>query len=146
MQATIDVDVMKLALRNADAIAATQGVDCLMLGPGDLRLSLGVPARRYGERDDPKFLEAIKRLIEVKYRHGKPLMTVSFKISAEEDGWVQQFNLLLATADFVDVVKGHQNALENIKRTLHGMADNPSSEFDMIKGVKQRRDSHECED
>jgi len=129
---------------NADAIAATDGVDCLMLGPGDLRLSLGVPARKYGERDDPRFLDAVNRLIGVKYRHGKPLMTVSFKISAAEDSWVKHFNLLLATADFVDVVKGHQAALGTIKTTLAGLNETLPMGMAFEEKIKQRRDSHEA--
>jgi len=134
----------QLAMDNADAIAATDGVDCLMLGPGDLRLSLGVPARKYGERDDPRFLDAVNRLIGVKYRHGKPLMTVSFKISAAEDSWVKHFNLLLATADFVDVVKGHQAALGTIKTTLAGLNEQLPMGMAFDEKIKQRRDSHEA--
>ncbi|CAN9377784.1 unnamed protein product [Alternaria sp. RS040] len=133
----------QLAMENADAIAATHGVDCLMLGPGDLRLSLGLPARKFGQRDDPRFLEAVNRLVEVKHRHGKPLMTVSFKISAEEDSWIQHFNLLLATADFVDVVKGHQTALETIKGTLAGLNERLPPPMDVDEKIKGRRDSHE---
>lgn len=130
-------------MENADAIAATHGVDCLMLGPGDLRLSLGLPARKFGQRDDPRFLEAVNRLVEVKHRHGKPLMTISFKISAEEDSWIQHFNLLLATADFVDVVKGHQTALGTIKGTLAGLNERLPPPMDVDEKIKGRRDSHE---
>jgi 2-keto-3-deoxy-L-rhamnonate aldolase RhmA len=136
-------DLTKLALDNADTIAATHGVDCLMLGPGDLRLSLGLPARKFGERDDPRFLEAINRLIGVKHRHGKPLMTVSFKISADEDSWVQHFNLLLATADFVDVVRGHQTALGTIKNILAGLNETLPPMVDVMEKGKERGDSHE---
>jgi hypothetical protein len=114
-----------------------------MLGPGDLRLSLGLPARKFGERDDPRFLEAINRLIGVKHRHGKPLMTVSFKISADQDSWVQHFNLLLATADFVDVVKGHQSALGTIKKTLAEFNGPLQSAMDVDEKVKVvRHDSY----
>jgi hypothetical protein len=114
-----------------------------MLGPGDLRLSLGLPARKFGERDDPRFLDAINRLIRVKHRHGKPLMTVSFKISAKEDSWVQHFNLLLAAADFVDVVKGHQTALVTMKHTLagfHGPLQPVMDDSEMFK--VERHDSY----
>lgn len=110
----------QLALDNADAIAATPGVDSLMLGPGDLRLSLGLAARKIGERDDPRFLAAIEHLIGVRNRHRKPLMTVIFKISAEEDTWVKHFNLLLTTADFINIVRGHQSDLDWAKNlTAH---------------------------
>ncbi|KAF2128276.1 HpcH/HpaI aldolase/citrate lyase family protein [Dothidotthia symphoricarpi CBS 119687] len=117
----------QLALDNADAIAATPGVDSLMLGPGDLRLSLGLPARKFGERDDPKFLGAIDHLIAVRNRHRKPLMTVIFKVSAEEDTWVKDFNLLLTTADFINVVRGHQNDLVQAKTMVANMVESYGS-------------------
>ncbi|PSN70279.1 macrophomate synthase [Corynespora cassiicola Philippines] len=133
----------QLALDNSDAICATQGVDCLMLGPGDLRLSLGLPARKFGERDDPRFLAAIDRLVAVKKRHQKPLMVVSFKVSAEQDSWLQNFNLLLSTADFVDVVKGHQNSLVTIKNILAGFEKDQTSAIEATKKLSERCDSHE---
>ena len=56
-----------LALENADAIAAIEGVDVLFLGPGDLSLRLGCsPAA-----GDPVMLEAEKRVAAAAARHGK---------------------------------------------------------------------------
>ena len=89
-----------------------------MLGPGDLRLSLGLPSRKIGELDDPKFLAAIDRLVDVSQRHRKPLMTVSFKVSAKDDTWITRFNLLLVSADFVNVVQGHLKDLETAKNVI----------------------------
>jgi 2-keto-3-deoxy-L-rhamnonate aldolase RhmA len=54
-------------VENADAIAATPGVDCLWVGHFDLSCSLGVP----GQFDHPKFKDAIARTIEACRRHGK---------------------------------------------------------------------------
>ena len=45
--------------KNADAIAALDGVDALWVGHFDLSVSLGIP----GEFNHPKFLEAIDRTV-----------------------------------------------------------------------------------
>lgn len=56
-----------LALKNADAIAAIEGVDILFLGPGDMALRLDCsPAA-----DDPKMMEAQRRVAQAAADHGK---------------------------------------------------------------------------
>jgi 2-keto-3-deoxy-L-rhamnonate aldolase RhmA len=54
---------------NADAIASVPGIDVVWLGQFDLSLSIGVP----GRFDDPAYLAAVDRLIEVCRGHQKPL-------------------------------------------------------------------------
>jgi 2-dehydro-3-deoxyglucarate aldolase/4-hydroxy-2-oxoheptanedioate aldolase len=54
-------------LANADAIAATPGVDILWVGHMDLSSSLGIP----GQFQHPRFLDAIRSVVEVTRRHGK---------------------------------------------------------------------------
>jgi 2-keto-3-deoxy-L-rhamnonate aldolase RhmA len=56
-------------VKNADAIAAVDGVDCLWVGHFDLSVSLGIP----GEFDNPKFTKAIDRVIAATRKHGKAL-------------------------------------------------------------------------
>ena len=56
-------------VKNADAIAAVPGVDCLWVGHFDLSASLGIP----GEFDNPKFTKAIDRVIGAARKHGKAL-------------------------------------------------------------------------
>ena len=58
---------LPLGLDNADAIAAVEGIDVLTIGPGDLSTRLGCP----GEWRDPRFISAIRRVIEACKRHGK---------------------------------------------------------------------------
>ena len=103
------------------------GVNALMLGPGDLRLSLGLPPKKFGEEDDPRFLDAVHRLIEVSRKYKKPLMTVSFKVNAAEDTWIQSFSMLMTSADIVSVQKGHQAELSAMKTAMgmytHGHAN-----------------------
>jgi 2-dehydro-3-deoxyglucarate aldolase/4-hydroxy-2-oxoheptanedioate aldolase len=55
--------------RNADAIAAIDGVDCLWVGHFDLSVSLGIP----GEFNHPKFMEAMDSIIAAAKKHDKSL-------------------------------------------------------------------------
>ena len=54
---------------NAEAIAATDGVDCLWVGHFDLSVSLGVP----GQFDHPKFQAAMEKIIAAAKAHNKSL-------------------------------------------------------------------------
>jgi 4-hydroxy-2-oxoheptanedioate aldolase len=57
----------KGALREADEIAAIDGVDVLFVGPTDLSHALGLP----GRFDDARFVEALTRVIAAAEAHGK---------------------------------------------------------------------------
>jgi 4-hydroxy-2-oxoheptanedioate aldolase len=61
------------ALDQADAIAATPGVDVLMLGPGDLSVIAGIPY----QFDHPLIVGAYRRVAEAAARSGKWWGTVS---------------------------------------------------------------------
>ena len=55
------------ALREANQIAAIDGVDVLFVGPADLTHSLGVP----GRFDDETYLTALKAVVDACTAHGK---------------------------------------------------------------------------
>ena len=55
------------ALREADEIAAIDGVDVLFVGPADLTHSLGMP----GRFDDDVYLTALKTVVDACAAHGK---------------------------------------------------------------------------
>ena len=57
----------KLSVDNADKIAATPGIDALLIGPNDLSLSLGIP----GDLTNPIELEAIEHVIAACKKHKK---------------------------------------------------------------------------
>lgn len=57
----------RLAVDNADAIAAVEGIDVLLIGPNDLSISLGVP----GDTMNPIELEAIRHVAEACKRNNK---------------------------------------------------------------------------
>ena len=54
---------------NADAIAATPGVDCLWVGHFDLSASLGIP----GQFDHPEYLGALNRIVAAAKRYNRSL-------------------------------------------------------------------------
>lgn len=54
------------AMESLDDIVSVPGVDIALVGPDDLSLALGVP----GQLDDPKYTDAVKRIIEACQRHG----------------------------------------------------------------------------
>lgn len=55
------------AVREADAIAAIDGVDVLFVGPADLSHSLGIP----GKFDDERYTGALRTVVEACAAHGK---------------------------------------------------------------------------
>ena len=57
----------KLAVDNADAIAAVEGIDVLLIGPNDLSISLGVP----GDLMNPIEIEAISHVAAMCKKNGK---------------------------------------------------------------------------
>ena len=66
-------------LENADAIAATEGVDIVWLGQYDLTSSMGIP----GEFEHPRFVAALEQMLTVCGRHDKP---VGFMATSTEQG------------------------------------------------------------
>ncbi len=59
------------AVRNCEAILATEGVDTFMIGPADLSISLGIPM----QFDHPKFKEAERKVVMAARAAKKPLGT-----------------------------------------------------------------------
>jgi 4-hydroxy-2-oxoheptanedioate aldolase len=57
----------KESVANLDEILAVPGVDAAYIGPADLSLSLGLPPA--SDQDEPAFVEAIERVLEVSKRH-----------------------------------------------------------------------------
>ena len=58
-----------LGAKNVDAIAGVSGVDGLWIGHVDLTASLGCP----GDFNDPRFLQAVDRIVGAARRTGKPI-------------------------------------------------------------------------
>ena len=112
----------QLAVANAESIATVSGVNALMLGTGDLRVAMRCPPLRAGDPEDPKILDAIDRLVMVSKRHRKPLAVVTWKVSAATNTWLNDFQLLMLSSDYLSMVKGQKDDLTRMKEALAGMA------------------------
>jgi 2-keto-3-deoxy-L-rhamnonate aldolase RhmA len=97
-------------VENADAIAATDGVDCLWIGQFDLSVSLGVP----GEYDHPQFTSAIAAVVAAGRKHGKALGRVVPDVATGVDYYRQGFDFISYSGD----VWVLQNALSEAVKQL----------------------------
>ncbi|MEO8667382.1 MAG: aldolase/citrate lyase family protein, partial [Bauldia sp.] len=82
-------------VKNADAIAAIEGVDCLWVGHNDLSVSLGIP----GEFDHKDFKKALAKTVAAATKHNKSLgrlvPTVEQGIAIYDEG----FDFICYTGD-----------------------------------------------
>lgn len=108
----------QLSVQNAEKIASVPGVNVLMIGAGDLRLSLGLPVKASGEQENPIFLRMVNQVIEVSKKLKIPLMAVAFRVSPESVSWMHSFSLLITSADIYSVVKAHKNELFTLKAAM----------------------------
>jgi 2-dehydro-3-deoxyglucarate aldolase/4-hydroxy-2-oxoheptanedioate aldolase len=82
-------------VRNAEAIAATPGVDCLWVGHFDLSQSMGIPAQFHHER----FLEALRAVVAAGRKHGR-LLGIQPGSAEQADEWMALgFNVISWQAD-----------------------------------------------
>jgi 4-hydroxy-2-oxoheptanedioate aldolase len=123
----------KLAIENSHAIASTPGVNALMLGPGDLRVSLGLPCRNPpGQGEHPKFLAAVSKMVAAAKSCDIPLMAPAFRMDPSATAWMRDFKLLLTGVDLLSMVKSYRQDLSNIKEALSGN-ENKSSKSNGIR-------------
>lgn len=97
-------------VENAEAIAATQGVDVLWVGHWDLSQSLGIP----GEFQHPRFLGALEAVAAAARRHGKGAGAQPGSL-AQAEAWLKLgFNVLSWKSDIAlyrDALKQELGAL-----------------------------------
>jgi 2-keto-3-deoxy-L-rhamnonate aldolase RhmA len=82
-------------VRNADAIAALDGVDCLWVGHFDLSCSLGIP----GKFDHPKFKDAIARTYDACRKHDKAYGRLVPDVATGIDIFGQGFDFICYSGD-----------------------------------------------
>ena len=58
-------------IENLESIVTTPGLDAIYVGPSDLALALGLPAR--GDTDDPLHLAAVDSILSTCKKHGLPV-------------------------------------------------------------------------
>lgn len=91
----------ELGVRNSEAIAAVEGVDCLWVGHYDLSQSMGIPAQFHHQR----FLEALEKVVAAARKHGRTL-GIQPGSSEQADEWMAAgFNVISWQSD-VSVYRG----------------------------------------
>jgi 4-hydroxy-2-oxoheptanedioate aldolase len=81
------------AIRNARSIVSVKGVDCLLIGPSDLSLSMGCSTR------DPRFMEAVDSVVAAAKEAG---VAAGIAVSGAEEAelWIRRgLTFFLATHD-----------------------------------------------
>ena len=82
-------------VKNADAIAAVDGVDCLWVGHFDLSVSLGIP----GEFSNPKFIKAIDTVVAACKKHKKALGRLVPNVETGIDFYKWGFDFICYSGD-----------------------------------------------
>ena len=82
-------------VENAEAIAATEGVDCLWVGHFDLSVSLGIP----GQFDHKDFRKAIDRTIKATRKQGKALGRLVQTVEQGIELYAEGFDFICYSGD-----------------------------------------------
>ena len=85
----------RAGVENADAIAATDGVDCLWVGHFDLSSSLGIP----GQFEHQDFLDAIDTVVKACRKHGKSTGRLVPDVATGADYWRKGFDYICYSGD-----------------------------------------------
>jgi 2-keto-3-deoxy-L-rhamnonate aldolase RhmA len=80
---------------NIDAIATTEGVDCLWVGHFDLSVSLGIP----GEFGNPIFTDAMAKVVAAAKKHGKSLGRLVGSVQQGIDVHAEGFDFICYLGD-----------------------------------------------
>lgn len=103
------------AVKNADTIAAVDGVDVLFVGPSDLSFSMGI----HRQIDHPDFRAAIKRVAEACATHGKQAGILANSSAMAQQAVADGFTFIAYGADISILTAGMQNCVNVIKNNTH---------------------------
>lgn len=99
-------------LRDADAIAAIDGVDVLFVGPADLSHSLGIP----GQFTSDEYLAALDRVVAACRAHGKAAGILVYDPAAVPPLLERGFTFVGVGADAALVADGAKRLLGAVRR------------------------------
>ena len=101
----------ELGLEAVEGIAAVDGIDVLWVGHFDLTNFLGIP----GQFDHPKYLDALKRVVDAGRKHGKGLGFMASDISWAQEYQDHGFNMLACGTDHGLLMAGAANILDSVR-------------------------------
>jgi len=94
-----------------EAIAAVDGIDVLWVGHFDLTNFLGIP----GQFDNPKYVDAVKRIVAAGRRHKKGLGFMASDTKWARDYKRLGFNMLASGTDHGLLMSGVRTILESVE-------------------------------
>ncbi|WP_338466218.1 aldolase/citrate lyase family protein [Novosphingobium sp. ZN18A2] len=101
-------------LANVEAIAATEGVDALFVGPVDLCFGLGI---KPGDFANPAFTAAIERIVAATHRAGIAAGLFGYSPETAKAARDQGFNFVSAGTDIAFMRQGAAGALATVRGT-----------------------------
>jgi 2-keto-3-deoxy-L-rhamnonate aldolase RhmA len=110
------------ALENLEEILAVDGVDALFVGPNDLSVSLGIP----DQYDDPRYVEAVDRVVSVAQSHGVPAGPHCFtedQLSLWHDKGAR---FVMYSSDWRALGEGHRMGLSKVRGRAIGPVRRPA--------------------
>jgi 2-keto-3-deoxy-L-rhamnonate aldolase RhmA len=101
----------ELGVRNAEKIAAVEGVDCLWVGHYDLTQSMGIVAQFHHER----FLDALRTVVAAARKHGR-LLGIQPGSPEQADEWIALgFNVISWNADIAVYRSALQAGIQRLR-------------------------------
>ena len=105
-------------VKNADEIAALDGVDCLWVGHFDLSVSLGIP----GQFENPKFTKAIDTVVKAARKHKKALGRLVPNVETGIDYFNRGFDFICYSGDVWVLQAALTDAIGKLRQATAGKA------------------------
>lgn len=107
------------ALENADAIAATEHLDALYIGPSDLSIGMSNGALPPGlDREEPEVIEALQHIAATAHKHGKKaaLHCGTAEYAARGIGW--GFDMVTIGTDSAILAQGAAATVASVRKVM----------------------------
>lgn len=101
-------------VQNADAIAATEGIDVLWIGHFDLSASLGIP----GQFTHPDYLRAVDTVLQACHRHGKTPGIMAANVDTAVDRLRDGFRAIAYSGDLWIYAEALQSGIADIRKEM----------------------------
>jgi 2-keto-3-deoxy-L-rhamnonate aldolase RhmA len=101
------------AVDNLEAILDVPGIDAIFIGPHDLSVSLGIPE----QYDDPRFVEAVRHIIQTSQARGIPAGGHWMQVDQVQRWQAEGSRFILFNVDARALTEGYRRDLEVIKGT-----------------------------
>lgn len=108
-------------LRNAEEIAAVDGIDALFVGPSDLSASLGL----FDDQENPQFQNAVQDVLEAGDRTGIPVGTLTIELPEIESRIEEGFDFLIVGKDTSTLMRGNREARKRYAEAIENQMSVP---------------------